>query len=93
MHPDKWKPEVIREMSLNVCLEGCVNAVQECIAGSSIAQMIVGVAQLVLLFDGSLDITLCEPGMIHEKIHHPGGISQILDVNNSVYTCILKMLE
>ena len=93
LHPDEWETKVIRETSLDVHLEGCVKAVQEYIAGSIIAQPIIGVIQLVLLFDGSLDVSLCELGVIHEEIHHLGGISWILKVHNGVHSHILEVLE
>ena len=48
---------------------------------------------IVLLFDGSLDIGLGEPGMIHEEIHYLGGISQILKVSYGVHTHVLKVPE
>ena len=35
----------------------------------------------MLLFDGSLDVGLSELCMIHEEIHHLGGISQIFEVS------------
>ena len=93
LHPDEWKTEVIREMSLDAHLEGFIKAVQQCVAGSVIVQMIVGDVQLMLLFDGSLDASLCEPGVIHEEIHHLGRISWILKVCDGVHPCILEVLE
>ena len=48
---------------------------------------------LVLLLDGSLDVGLGELGMIHEEIHHLGGISQILKVSDGVHNHVLKVPE
>ena len=58
-----------------------------------IVQMIIGVIQLALLFNGSLDVGLCKPGMICKEIHHLGGISQILEVHNSVHAGISEVPE
>ena len=75
-------------MILNILL-----AVQEGVTGTTIIQMIAGVIKYVLLFNSSLDIGLSEPGMICEEIYHLGGISQILEVHNGVYTHVLEVLE
>ena len=46
---------------------------------------------LALLFDGSFDVGLGEPGTIHEEIHHFGGITQILKVSDGVHAHVLKV--
>ena len=73
MHPDNWKAGVIGETILNILLNGYVKAVKQGIAGTTIIGMIIGVIELVLCFDRSLDIGLSEMGVIHEEIHHLGG--------------------
>ena len=47
----------------------------------------------MLLFNGSLGIGMCGPGMIHEEIHHLGGISQVLEISDGVHTGVLKVPE